>query len=525
MSFRTRFAPSPTGYLHIGGVRTAWFNWLLARQAGGQFVLRIDDTDAQRNVAEALLPILEGFQWLGIDWDEGPTLDGGDSTGPYGPYFQSQRGHLYRQAAQQLLEKGFAYRDYARPEELAEQRELAQKAGKTFVYDRRWMAETDSQAATFEAEGRSPVVRLKMPREGTCRFTDLIRGQMEFEWSAEQDHVVQRSDGSCLYHLASVVDDFEMKITHVVRAVEHLSNTPRQIFIAQSLGYPLPAYAHVPFVAEPGGTAKLSKRKLASYLKQRDFSVLFEQGREIAERIGHPAEADMFNPVMIDFYRVTGFLPESLLNYLMLVGWSLDDSREDFTRSEMIRLFDLDRVNKSPASFDPQKLLAFQSRWMSQLPLDSRIEMCLPYLQSSGLIGRPPSESEIARVEAVVRAAGERIKLAGDILECDSFFLADSQLDDKSKDFEKHLRGDSAAVEHLRKLRQELADCESFEPESLENCLKAFLDSQGLKFKQIVHALRVATTGKSSGFGIYESLAILGKTSCLARIDRALAAL
>ncbi|MEM7558978.1 MAG: glutamate--tRNA ligase, partial [Planctomycetota bacterium] len=365
MTVRTRFAPSPTGYLHIGGVRTALFNWLLAKQAGGQFILRIDDTDAGRNVEEALLPILNGFKWLGMDWDEGPSADGTDSVGPHGPYFQSQRGDLYKAAAAKLLASGHAYRDYAKPEELQELRTAAEKAGEKFVYDRRWMAETDEQAAAFEAEGRSAVVRLKMPREGTCEFTDEIRGDLEFAWGEEADHVIQRADGSCLYHLANVVDDHEMQITHVVRAIEHLPNTPRQIFIAQSLGYDLPTYAHVPFVAEPGGTAKLSKRKLEKYLKNKDFASLCNTGNEIAARAGLLSAEEnnlaTFNPVIVDFYREIGFLPDAVLNYLLLLGWSLDDSTEDFDREAMLKHFSLGRVNKAPASFDPQKLVAFQA--------------------------------------------------------------------------------------------------------------------------------------------------------------------
>ncbi len=246
MTVRTRFAPSPTGYLHIGGVRTAYFNYLLAKQAGGQFILRIDDTDQVRNVDEALQPILEGFKWLGIAWDEGPEVGG-----PYGPYFQSQRLERYQQEVQRMLANGTAYRDYARPEELQSQREAAEKAGsRSSMIDHGWQKPMSKRAA-FEKEGRSAVVRLKIPREGACRFHDLIRDEVSFDWCQEQDHVIQRNDGTCLYHLASVVDDFDFRITHVVRAVEHLPNTPRQIFIAQSLGYPLPQYAHLPYVAEP----------------------------------------------------------------------------------------------------------------------------------------------------------------------------------------------------------------------------------------------------------------------------------
>ena len=229
---RTRFAPSPTGYLHIGGVRTALFNWLFARRHGGRFILRIDDTDQVRNVSEALQPILDGFRWLGIDWDEGADV-GGD----FGPYHQSQRLDRYQSAVQTLIERGLAYADYATPEEIREEREAAQAKKLTFIYSRKWMAESDADKARFESEGRAGVVRLKMPRDGACRFNDLIRGEVEVAWSHEQDHVIQRADGSCLYHLASVVDDHDMEISHVIRAAEHLSNTPRQVFIAEGLGY------------------------------------------------------------------------------------------------------------------------------------------------------------------------------------------------------------------------------------------------------------------------------------------------
>lgn len=522
MTIRTRFAPSPTGYLHIGGVRTALFNWLLAKQAGGQFLLRIDDTDAQRNVEEALLPILNGFKWLGIDWDEGPTLDGSGSHGPYGPYFQSQRLQLYQDAVRRLLDSGHAYRDYARPEELAEQREQAEKAGKTFLYDRRWMAESTIQAAEFESQGRSGVVRLKMPREGTCAFQDLVRGPVSFEWAAEQDHVIQRADGTCLYHLASVVDDFEMKITHVVRAVEHLSNTPRQIFIAQSLGYPLPAYAHLPFVAEPGGSAKLSKRKLTNYLKNKDFAGLFELGKAIAERCGLSTNLETFNPVIVDFYQSVGFLPQAVLNYLLLLGWSLDDSREEFTPEDMIRLFSLDRVNKAPASFDPAKMVAFQSRWMNCLPIEEKVARCLPYLQSAKLVDDASWPAQSTRLQQVILAAGDRLKVAGNILDYDDFFVSDADLRYEPADVEKRIRNDAAAAGYLREFRDQLEKVTAFDSVTLEHCLNEFMAAKGIKFKQIVHALRVAITGKSVGFSMFDAMAILGRQSCLYRIDRAL---
>src|SRR5437660_670154 len=372
---RTRFAPSPTGYLHIGGVRTALFNWLFARKHGGQFILRIDDTDQQRNVQEALQPILEGFRWLGLDRDEGAEVGG-----PHGPYYQSQKLERYQAAVGELLDKGLAYWDYSTAEERDAEKAVADQEKRTWTYSRRWMAETASERAKFEAEGRKGAVRLKMPRADACRFYDHVRGQQEVKWVTEQDHVVQRADGTVLYNLANVVDDYDMGISHVIRAEEHLSNTPRQIFIAQGLGYPLPEYAHVPFVAEPGSKNKLSKRKIAQYLKNPDFKKVLEQGQAIATAIGLKTSAETFNPVIVDFYEQVGYLPDAIVNYLLLLGWALDDKTEFFTRAEMIRDFSLERVNRAPASFDCQKLFSFQEWYMQQMPLDRKAALVLPFL-------------------------------------------------------------------------------------------------------------------------------------------------
>ena len=516
MTVRTRFAPSPTGYLHIGGVRTALFNWLFARQNGGQFILRIDDTDQQRNVEAALEPILNGFRWLGIDWDEGPEVDG-----PHAPYYQSQRDERYQTAARKLIHTGFAYRDYAKPEEVQAEREAAEKEKREFVYSRRWMAETEEQAAVFEAEGRTYVVRLKMPREGNCEFYDHIRGDVSFAWAKEQDHVIQRADGSCLYHLASVVDDAEFEITHVIRAAEHLSNTPRQIFIARSLGCKLPEYAHLPYVAEPGGTAKISKRKLDKYLKNREFKSLCDHGVAIAERIGHATAGDTFNPVIVDFYREVGYLPEAIINYLLLLGWSLDDKTEAFTREQMIEHFSLDRVNKSPASFDPQKLSAFQLRYMQQWPMKQKVAMVLPFLQKAGLVASPPPCDTGPLLTKIVEAAGDRIKTAGDILEFDEFFVADGALQYDEKAFTKRMRKEGAA-ELLKSFRDVLADINDFDRVTCEAALRSFIELKAIKIGEIIHALRVAVTGKGIGLGMFEALEILGKERSLARIDRSL---
>jgi len=517
---RTRFAPSPTGFLHIGGVRTALFNWLYARRHGGRFVLRIDDTDAERNLDEALRPILHGFRWLGIDWDEGPEV-GGD----FGPYYQSQRQDRYRAAVETLLDRELAYRDYATTEELQAEREQAQSARLRFIYSRRWMAETDERRAKFEAEGRKGVVRLKMPRHGTCRFTDHVRGPMEVEWALEQDHVIQRADGSCLYNLANIVDDHDMQITHVIRAEEHLSNTPRQIFMARGLGFKPPEFAHLPFVAEPGSKNKLSKRKLAKYLRHPDFAKLNEHGRAIAAAIGLETSDDTFNPVIVDFYEQVGYLPDALVNYLLLLGWALDDKTEFLTRAEMIEHFSLERVNKAAASFDPKKLSAFQEHYMVALPADEKVDRVLPYLEKAGLVPAAGATEARPRVHEIVAAAGDRIKVAGDILDYRDFFVADGELPYDEKAFDKRLRKPEEAAGLLRAFRDRLEGEERFDAGSLESLLHGFVEAEGIKIGKVIHALRVAVTGKAVGFGMFDTLAILGKERCLARIDRALARL
>ncbi len=516
MSVRTRFAPSPTGYLHIGGVRTALFNWLLARQAGGQFILRIDDTDQQRNVSEALQPILDGFRWLGIDWDEGPGVGG-----PHAPYFQSQRDGYYRAAVRKLLDCGAAYRDYATSEEFQAERQSAEKDKRIFEYSRRWMAETDSQAAEYEGQGRSAVVRLKMPREGKCEFVDLVRGPMSFEWINEADHVIQRADGTSLYNLASVVDDVEFGITHVVRSIEHLANTPRQVFIFRALGADVPHFAHLSYVAEPGSQNKLSKRKIAQYLKNPDFKRVYDEGVEIVERIGATHSADSFNPVLVEFYEQVGYLPPAINNYLLLLGWSLDDKTEFFTREEMIRSFSLGRVIKSPASFDPQKLVAFQAHYMNQLEVPAKVDAVLPYLEKAGLVSQT-DEATRKFVERIVRAADQRLVVAGNILQFRDFFVDDGRIERDESAFDKRIVQPAEAGHLLSEFKKLIVGAPDFSAATLEQLLHEFVARFQIKINQIIHALRVALTGKAVGFGMFETMEILGRDRCLQRLDSAL---
>ena len=515
MTVRTRFAPSPTGYLHIGGVRTALFNWLFARKHGGSFLLRIDDTDVARNVDEALEPILSGLRWLGIDWDEGPGVGG-----PHAPYFQSQRADRHRAAVERLLAAGHAYRDFARPEELDEERKAAQAAGKPFLYSRRFAAFTDADATRLAGEGRQSVVRLKMPREGALVIDDAVRGRVEFAWEREQDHVIQRADGSCLYHLASVVDDNDLEISHVIRAEEHLSNTPRQAFIALSLGYPLPAYAHLPLVAEPGSRTKLSKRKLAQYLKNSDFKQISEHGTRIAERIGLAPEADTFNPVIVDFYREVGYLPWAIDNYLALLGWSYDDKTEFFSREELISSFTLERINSSPASFDPKKLWAVQDHYMHALSTDEKLALMLPFLVRAGLAADPAPADVVATVRRVIDASGDRLKVAGDIIAYADFFLVDAPPLDEAAVQQRLAKPGVRSL--LERYAAAIGAVEPFEPAGLEEALKRVAAEAGVKVGDIVHAVRVAVTGKTVGPGLYDCLAILGRDASLARIEAAM---
>ena len=418
----------------------------------------------------------------------------------------------------QLLEKGLAYTDYSTPDELkAEKEALPKEKQGEWMYGRRWMAETADDRKRFEAEGRAGVVRLKMPRDGACEYFDHILGDTAVPWRTEADVVVQRSDGSVLYNLANVVDDFDMRITHVIRAQEHRANTPRQLFMLEGLGYPRPEYAHVPFVAEPGSKNKLSKRKIAQYLKNPDFKKVAEHGQAIADRIGLKTTADDFSPVLVAFYEAVGYLPDAVVNYLLLLGWAHEDGKSEFfTRPQMIDLFTLERVNKSPASFDAKKLSAFQEHYLRGLP---PAEVAGRRCRSCGRRGWPPTRRLWSGSS---EQALPRMAVAGDILNYDFLFLPDERVVYDPKALEKHVRTPPGS-EWLPRLREVLASAEPFDAETLKGRAEAFAQEQGAKPGPVSQALRVAVTGKEVGFGAYETLAILGRERCLKRIDRAVA--
>ena len=491
MSVRTRFAPSPTGFLHIGGVRTALFNWLLARAGGGQFLLRIDDTDQQRHVENAVELILDGFRWMGMDWDEGPEVGG-----PHAPYFQSQRAGLYAEAAAKLVASGHAYRDYSTEPERAADKAAAERSKVAYRFRRKPVSDED--LARFEAEGRPYALRFAVPTGRTLALDDLIKGRVEQKTDEVGDFVIVRPDGTPLYNFASVVDDAEMRITHVVRAEEHLSNTFPQLLVFEALGVPLPAFAHVPYVAEPGSKKKLSKRKGEEYKKSDVLVYLHE-------------------------YRDRGYLPVALMNYLARLGWSFDDAQEIFSRADLFAKFSLDKVNSSPASHDPDKLFWIEGEWMKTLSTDQKVDGVIPFLEREGLVTAPVPEATRARIAAVVLALGDRLKVFSDAVKLGRYFFTDGLTWDADA-VKKRLRKEGVP-RLLRELDGVLAGVEPYDLPALEKAVHDYAESHGHPMGQVVNPLRVATTGQGVGPGLYDCLAILGRDACRSRIAATLAML
>lgn len=499
--------------MHIGGMRTALFNWLWARHCGGQFILRIDDTDQARNQEAALGPILAAFRWLGLNWDEGAQVGG-----PYAPYYQSQRGELYRAAAAKLEAAGLAYRDYATKEEIDADRKQADREKRPYINIRRSLELSLAQKADYEVQHRASVLRFLIPRDHKVVLNDLIRGRVEWDAALLPDPVIARADGSPLYNFATVVDDAQMQITHVIRAEEHLSNTPIQILLHQALGNKLPEFAHVPYVAAPGSKEKLSKRKIDQYRKNPQFQKMFEKADEVFPQLGLVGSAAL-DPVMVEYYERIGYLPEAVLNALGRIGWSLDDTTEILSLPTMIEHFTLDRVVKAPAGFDPDKLYSFQGHWIKELPLEQKLARCLPYLVQARLITEPVSAEVSTFVEAVIVALGDRLKVFSDILSAGYFFRDDFTYDEKNFDKRVHKAGVPA---HLAAFASRLAALEPFDLATIEGALQAYCQETGESTGTLIHALRLSTTGQPVGPGVYDCLALLGKQRSLARIETAL---
>jgi glutamyl-tRNA synthetase len=336
--------------------------------------------------------------------------------------------------------------------------------------------------------------------------------------------VICRGDGSPLYNFATAVDDAQMQITHVIRAEEHLSNTPVQVLLHQALGNKLPTYAHIPYVAAPGTKVKMSKRKVDKYRKNAQFKSMFEAGDSTFSRLGIN-DTQALNPVMVEYYEKIGYLPAGVLNALGRLGWSLDDKTEIFSLDDLVAHFTLDRVVRNPAGLDPEKLMSFQAHWMNQLADEEKVAGCLPSLSKAGFIEAPPTDKQTDLVKRLIPAIGDRLKLFSDILLYEEFFAADDKLEYNDKDFKKRIQKPAASAGLLKAFRTELAESEAFDADSLDKLLHRFVDEKSVQIGDIIHALRVATTGKAKGPGMFDCLALLGKASCCARIDRALSKL
>ena len=479
---KVRFAPSPTGDLHVGNIRTALFDWAYARHTGGTFLFRIEDTDTTRVTDEYIQAAIDTLKWLGLDWDEGPEVGG-----PNGPYLQSQRLDIYAKWAQTFLDQGDAYHCYCSPEELEAVREEQRKANVAPGYNGHCRDLTADQIAAYKAEGREAVVRMRMP-DGTTTFTDEIRGDVTFDHKFVPDFVMVRADGSPLYTLAVAVDDVMMGVTHVLRGEDLLSSTPRQIRVYQAMGVKpedYPVFAHLPFVMGQDN-AKLSKRN---------------------------------GEVSIAWYREQGYLPEAICNYLALLGWSPGDDRENISMKELTELFTVEKVHSSPARFDMKKLEAINGDKIRALPLDEFAKWTIPFLKKADVIAG--SEDEVALVMKALPLIQERIVKLDEAPALLKFlFVKNFAVDPEAAP----KISDAAAKDILKRSLKDLESLDSWSHESIEAALRASLiEELGLKPRIAFTALRIATTGSTISPPLFESMELLGKQACLERITAALA--
>jgi glutamyl-tRNA synthetase len=486
---RVRFAPSPSGDLHVGNIRTALFDWAFARHTGGVFVLRIEDTDQSRVLPEYVASALDTLRWLGLDWDEGPEVGG-----PYGPYLQSGRRQLYADWLAKFLESGHAYYCFCTTEELAERRAAARAGeGGPTGYDGHCRALTPDQVAAYEAEGRRPVVRMRMPG-GSTTFTDLVRGEITIDNANVPDFVLARADGSPLYTLAVAVDDVLMKITYIVRGDDLLSSTPRQLAVYRAMGVPeseFPVFAHLPFV-------------------------LGLKGEKLGKRYGAAS---------ISYYRDEGFLPEAIDNYLALLGWSPGDNRESFTLDEMAAEFDLARVNKNAARFDVQKLESINGDKIRGLEPADFAQRIIPFLRAASLVDDPPSAAQAAVIAVAAPLIQGRISKLTEAPAMLGFLLVDEAgFTVDPDDGARALTADAVPV--LQAARDAVAGVEPWTHEAIQAALRAALvEGLGLKpNKAFSGAVRVAVTGRRVGPPLFESIELLGRERTLARLAQAAAA-
>ncbi len=478
---RTRFAPSPTGDLHVGNIRTALFDWAYARHTGGKLIFRIEDTDRERVTDEYIERAIDTLKWLGLNWDEGPQVDG-----PYGPYLQSQRLDIYEKWAKIFLSNGDAYNCYCSPDELEARREIQRKNNQAPGYDGKCRSISESDLQRYISEGRKPVIRMRMP-EGETRFTDLIRGEVVFDHKFVPDFVLMRADGSPLYTLAVAVDDVLMKITHVLRGEDLLSSTPRQIRVYQAMGLnpdEYPSFAHLPFVMGTDN-AKLSKRN---------------------------------GEVSIAWYREEGFLPEAICNYLALLGWSPGDDRENISMSELVELFNIERVNSSPARFDMKKLEAINGDKIRALTLDDFLSKALPFLIKEKVITGKPDEVE--KVKKALPIIQERIARLKEVVPMLRFlFVERVNFEDGNEEKLK----ESQTQEVLQSAISSLEKVSAWNHQEIENALRtALLEEMGLKPRIAFGPVRIAITGSHISPPLFESMELLGRERSMQRLRAAI---
>ena len=478
---RVRYAPSPTGMLHVGGVRTALFNWLFARKNGGTFVLRIEDTDLARSTEESVDQLERSLRWIGLDWDEGPGIGG-----PHPPYRQTDRFDLYREFAKRLLDSGAAYYDFATPEELAEMRERARAERRQPIYTGGEYREMDPEEARRKIGAGEPyTVRFKTPREGQTVVEDMIRGPVTCENSNLEDFVLMKSSDTPTYNFAAAVDDAEMEISHVIRGDDHLSNTPRQILIHQALGNPLPGFAHVPQVLGPD-KKKLSKRHGAANVE------------EFAEQ---------------------GYLPDALFNYLALLGAGYAADEEIFSRDELAERFRVDRVSGNPAVFDENKLRAINAVYLRRMSPAELADMAAPMLAESGAATEEDLEADRPRLEAIMDLLKERIALTTDIPDAVGYFYGGT-LDYDEAEFEKQF-GKDFVRENFPELAERLKALPEWTEESIEESVRGLAAEKEKGARHLIHPLRFATTGRTVSAGLFETMLLLGRERSLARIEDA----
>jgi len=480
---RVRMAPSPTGFLHIGGARTALFNWLFAKHHKGAFILRIDDTDMARSTDESMHEIYTALKWLGLEWDEG-----GDKGGPYAPYLQSERKPIYEKYVTQLLDNGNAYHCYCTAEELDVIRTEARAAKSTRSYDGRCRHLSQETVESYIAEGRKPTVRIRMP-DNHIRVDDLILGSRNIDPATLEDEVIVRSNGMPNYNLTSIIDDAEMHITHVIRGTEHLNNTPKQIAIANALSLNLPQFAHIPLVLDDSGR-KLSKRH----------------------------HGDL---VAVNRYREQGYLPEAMLNFVARLGWSYDDKQEIFSVAELIDKFDLDRVGKSGSVFDIKKLEWLNAHYINELDISARTDAVMPFWEEEGLVD---STTDRDWLENIVEAVGERLTTFQDIVPQTRYFLTDD-FEYEAKAVKKWWGSSDEKKEKTREILTNLGkilrEIPEFDLETIESAIWKYTDENDIKRVAAMQSMRIALTGTSFGPSLFDIVILLGKGDVLKRIEKA----